>query len=37
MKIIGLIIAGALFLFSTTLFAASHLDTALEHANAAVT
>jgi hypothetical protein len=37
MKIIGLIFASALFLFSTVLFAESHLDSALEHANAAVT
>jgi hypothetical protein len=37
MKIIGIIFAGVLFLFSTILMAESHLDTALEHANVAVT
>ena len=36
MKIIGLILAGALLLSSASLFAESHLDSALEHANAAV-
>jgi len=36
MKIIGLILAGALLLSSASLFAESHLDAALEHANAAV-
>ena len=36
MKITGLIFASALLLFSTMLFAESYLDSALEHANAAV-
>ena len=36
MRIIGLILAGALLLSSASLFAESHLDSALEHANAAV-
>ena len=37
MKILGLVFAGVIFIFSSALLAQSHLEAAMEHANAAVT